>query len=102
MEEQGLLIVTRRFSSVILWCVMAASVSLSGGVSAQTPQLTTTRTPSAPEAPAPNDPVTIFPQHQWNRFWFSGQMNIIEQMHGDFRALYSGPNSLRNTAEHAA
>ena len=49
------------------------------------------------------DPVTVFPQHLiHDRFWISGQANIIEQWHGDFRALYSGPNSLRNTAEHGA
>ena len=62
--------------------------------------------PSAPSAePQPgndDDPVTMLPQHQWRRFWISGQMNIIEQWHGDFRALYSGPHSLRNTAEHGA
>lgn len=45
--------------------------------------------------------VSIFPRHQWNRFWFSGQVNLIEQGHGTFRALYSGPNSLRDTSEHA-
>jgi hypothetical protein len=58
-------------------------------------------TASEPAA-APDDLVTIFPQHTWNRFWFSGQANIIEQWHGDFPALYSGPHSLSNSSEHGA
>lgn len=36
--------------------------------------------------------------HPW---WISGQANFIEQHHGAFRALYSGPNSLRPVPEHA-
>ncbi len=47
-----------------------------------------------------SESVTVFP-HGGGRFWLSGQMNIIFQAHGDFPALYSGPNSLRNTGEHA-
>lgn len=42
----------------------------------------------------------MFP-HPWKRFWLSGQMNFIEQAHPGFPAPYSGPNSLRSTAEHA-
>jgi hypothetical protein len=37
----------------------------------------------------------------WNRFWFSFQVNIIRQQHGDFPAKYSGPNSFQAAAEHA-
>ena len=36
----------------------------------------------------------------WNRFWISGQANFIRQQQPSFPAAYSGPNSLRNTAEH--
>jgi high affinity Mn2+ porin len=43
--------------------------------------------------------VTIFP-HPEGRFWISGQANFILQGHGGFPALYSGPNSLKNTSEH--
>lgn len=58
---------------------------------------------AAPESSKDNDPLTLFPQHEfWGRVWLSGQANIIEQGHGGFRALFSGPNSLRNNAEHAA
>lgn len=34
-------------------------------------------------------------------FFLGGQLNIIYQRHSAFRALYSGPNSLRNQAEAA-
>lgn len=58
--------------------------------------------PPEPDSSADKDPVTMFPRHEWfDRFWISGQGNIIEQGHGAFRALYSGPNSLRNVGEHA-
>jgi high affinity Mn2+ porin len=49
---------------------------------------------------ADQEAVTVFP-HPEGRFWISGQMNFIFQAHGDFPALYSGPNSLHNTGEHA-
>jgi high affinity Mn2+ porin len=74
-------------------------------ISAQADDTSATQDPGAapadPDPGADKDPVTMFPQHQWGRFWLSGQANFIEQAHGDFRALFSGPNSLRNTAEHA-
>lgn len=58
--------------------------------------------PPEPQADPNGDPVTMLPQHEFRRFWISGQANIIEQWHADFRALYSGPHSLQNTAEHGA
>ncbi len=39
--------------------------------------------------------------HGPGRLWLSGQVNEIYQYHGDFPAAYSGPNSLRPTAEGA-
>src|SRR5207245_2214157 len=44
--------------------------------------------------------LTIFP-HGESRFSIAGQLNFILQGHGRFPALYSGPNSLKNTSEHA-
>ena len=43
---------------------------------------------------------TVFP-HTSEKLWISGQMNFIFQAHGVFPALYSGPNSLESTSEHA-
>ena len=61
---------------------------------AQAPGITQPQQQDQPDAPA-----TVFPHSQSNRFWVSGQFNTITQGHPSFRALYSGPNSLRNAAE---
>ena len=55
---------------------------------------------AAQEVTDDQPPVTIFP-HPEGRFWISGQANFILQGHGGFPALYSGPNSLKDTSEHA-
>ncbi len=54
----------------------------------------------AQETEHPSPPVTLFP-HNNDRYWISGQANFIFQAHGDFPALYNGPNSLQNTGETA-
>jgi hypothetical protein len=46
-------------------------------------------------------PDTFFEHSEKAKWWISGQANFVFQTHGDFYALYSGPNSLKNTAEHA-
>jgi len=43
--------------------------------------------------------VTIFP-HQGERFWVSGQANVIFQGRIPFHSPYEGPNSFRNSAEY--
>jgi len=45
-------------------------------------------------ANTPADPEALFPHFKDTRFWLSGQANFIFQTHPDFRAAYSGPNSL--------
>ncbi len=55
-----------------------------------------TQTSPPPES---GDPETIFSHSETARWWLSGQINIITQGHGDFPALYSGPNSLSAKAE---
>ncbi len=37
----------------------------------------------------------------WDRFWVSGQVNVIRQQHATFSAKYSGPNSFLPGREHA-
>jgi high affinity Mn2+ porin len=44
--------------------------------------------------------ITMLP-HPDTRWWISGQANIVFQAHPSFRALYSGPQSLNSSAEHA-
>jgi high affinity Mn2+ porin len=46
-------------------------------------------------------PDTFFEHSDTAKWWISGQANFVFQAHGDFYALYSGPNSLKNTAENA-
>jgi len=49
----------------------------------------------------PTEPTTVFARPDTDRFWLSGQVNIIFQAHPAFAAPYSGVHSLRPTAEHA-
>ena len=62
---------------------------------------------SAQSAPTPandsssEEATTLFPHSESSRFWISGQANIVFQAHPAFPAAYSGPNSLRPTAENA-
>ncbi len=45
--------------------------------------------------------ITMLPHPDDIRWWISGQANIIFQAHPAFRALYSVPQSLNSSAEHA-
>src|SRR5580700_8739679 len=62
----------------------------------------------AQSAPAPTDdsssdpPTTLFPHFESDRFWLSGQANIITQWHPAFRSPYQGPNSLTPEAQDAS
>src|SRR5215469_5191367 len=47
------------------------------------------------------DPETMFPRLSDTRYWLSGQMNFIYQMHPPFHAAYSGPNSLDPRSDQA-
>ena len=52
------------------------------------------------DGPPETPPVTtVFPRDETRTWWLSGQINLIEQAHRSFPALYSGPNSLTPTAE---
>ena len=44
---------------------------------------------------------TLFEHPADQPFYVGGQINLIYQAHGDFRAPYSGPQSLQATSEHA-
>ena len=54
---------------------------------------------SQPDAPQPM--ATFFEHSQTATWWISGQANFIFQANGTFYAQYSGPNSFKNTPEHA-
>jgi hypothetical protein len=56
------------------------------------------QTPSdTPQAEA----TTMFPHRDDSRWWLSGQVNLIAQMHGRFASPYEGDNSLRAEREQA-
>ncbi len=59
--------------------------------------------PTASSAPAASSttPDTFFEHSDTSKWWVSGQANFVFQAHGDFYAAYSGPNSLKDTSEHA-
>jgi hypothetical protein len=44
---------------------------------------------------------TVFDHPADQPFYLGGQINLIYQAHGDFRALYSGPQSMSDSAEQA-
>ena len=50
--------------------------------------------------PAESPVVTISPHHGNDRYWISGQANIIFQGNLPFHSLYEGTNSFRNAAEY--
>jgi high affinity Mn2+ porin len=49
--------------------------------------------------PAWAQQTTMFPHDDGTPWWVSGQINVIEQSHGDFPAPYSGPHSFLPTPE---
>ena len=55
----------------------------------------------APSASSSETPavMTMFPHHESTAWWLSGQINLIEQSHDEFPALYTGPHSFLPTAE---
>lgn len=82
------------FASSCLHCTLMVGLlllALCGLGVAQEP------TDTAP--PQRDDPVTVFSHPNSTRWYVAGQVNIIEQGHAGFLALYSGPNSLKTYAE---
>jgi high affinity Mn2+ porin len=62
-----------------------------------------TQSPSAPtEDSSSDEPTTLFPHFESDRFWLSGQANIISQWHPAFHSPYQGPNSLSPEAQDAS
>lgn len=58
-------------------------------------------TPSESESTNTDPAPTMLNHSSIDRFWISGQANIIFQWHPSFPAKYSGPNSLRAESEQA-
>lgn len=82
-------------AAVVLLLLSAADLCHAQSSSQQDTGATTTTDESAGE------PVTVLSQHEFGRFWISGQVNVILQWHPSFPADYSGANSLRSRGENA-
>jgi high affinity Mn2+ porin len=101
---------TEGWRPVIAWrrlgrILVAASLMIVCSLSfqralAQLPDVTSRQKPG-PQGPD-ESPTTMFPHLPDGRFWFSGQMNVIDQAHPPFSASYSGPNSFQTPAQNAA
>lgn len=81
----------------LLSLVAVVTLWLGGAARAQDASFHWTSTDSGGQDPI----ATMFAHPETSRWWVSGQMNFIGQGHGAFPAEYSGPNSLKNTAEFA-
>jgi high affinity Mn2+ porin len=53
------------------------------------------------ESSPPESPVTLFPHSDSDRYWISGQANLISQWHPPFHSPYQGANSLTPQAQEA-
>ena len=76
----------------LLAAAVAACAQATG--TAASPQL-----PPAPVAQTQDAPVAMLP-HSGDRYWLSGQANVIFQGRLPFHSAYQGANSFRNSAEY--
>jgi high affinity Mn2+ porin len=60
------------------------------------------QSPTPADEPSSDAPTTLFPHFESDRFWLSGQANIITQWHPAFRSPYQGTNSLTPEAQDAS
>jgi len=86
-----------RLLQIVLCPLLLSALGLAQDRPAAPPQ--TDPPAEAPSAAA--EPLTMFPHPDDTRWYLGGQMNTVLQMHPGFSAAYSGPNSLRDTAEAA-
>src|SRR5579871_2364636 len=88
----------RRLLLVMVMGFLAAELAAQ-----ESPVLQTNSVDQSSEAAAePDAPPTMFPHLESDRFWRSGQANVITQWHPAFHSPYSGPNSLSPAAQDAS
>jgi len=78
--------------------VLLSSVALAQGAKPSDTEPWSADSPKT-EQVSEREPQTILSHSDRSRWWLSGQINFIPQGHGDFPALYSGPNSLNPKSE---
>jgi high affinity Mn2+ porin len=96
----------RRLAKHLSFLASTYLISLAFGVPVATAQ---DAIPLQQDAPANAEPASssdalpvMFPHPGMDRFWLSGQVNIISQWHSAFRSPYQGPNSLTPEAQDAS
>jgi high affinity Mn2+ porin len=75
------------------WILLLLSLVVPAPASGQIPQSTV-------DATTGDHVLTMAPHPEDNRYWVSGQANIIFQGRLPFHSPYEGPNSFRNSAEY--
>jgi high affinity Mn2+ porin len=90
-------------SAILVWsCMMACALAPSSAY-AQDPAPSQQNSTATDDASSPPDGLPImFPHRDWDRLWFSGQVNIISQWHPAFPSPYQGPHSLSPEAQDAS
>src|SRR5215469_10469339 len=83
-----------------LLALFAALLAAAGSARAQDSPAPAGPTGTADSAPE-DDPPSMLPHLETDRFWLSGQANFIFQTHPPFHAAYSGSNSLDPNYEKA-
>ncbi|MGB8458661.1 MAG: hypothetical protein WCE50_13130, partial [Candidatus Acidiferrum sp.] len=88
---------------IVVWCGLSGFVFAAPAARAQEPSQLQLASPDNTEpSSAPDSPPILFPHQEWDRFWLSGQVNIVSQWHPAFRSPYQGPNSLSPEAQDAS
>ncbi|PYU26649.1 MAG: hypothetical protein DMG32_09515 [Acidobacteria bacterium] len=78
--------------------VLLSSVALAQGAKPSDTEPWSADSPKT-EQVSEREPQTILSHSDRSRWWLSGQINFIPQGHGDFPALYTGPNRLNPKSE---
>jgi hypothetical protein len=87
---------------VLALCGMlgASSFAASGARAQNSPPAESPRSNDG-STPAAEPPPTMFPHPATDRWWISGQANLISQWHPPFHSPYQGPHSLSPEAQDA-
>jgi hypothetical protein len=84
-------------AALLLWSIFSLAQKQQSPPSEQPPEVESDHSEDAPDPQVE----TIFPHSKDGRYWISGQMNFIFQVHPSFPAKYSGRNSLSSHYEKA-
>jgi high affinity Mn2+ porin len=88
---------------ILIWSCLIACALAASAAHAQDPAPSQQNSTVNDDASSSPDTFPImFPHQEWDRFWLSGQVNIISQWHPAFPSPYQGPHSLSPEAQDAS